>query len=130
MIVVDTNILLYLCLRKEHIEPVNDLMRNEPVWCAPFLWRSEMRNVLTGYIRRGEVALQHAMAMQEETEELLQGNEHHIDSRDILELAHTSGCTAYDCEFVALAKELGIPLVTMDRQILQAFPDIAVPLVA
>ena len=31
----------------------------------------------------------------------------------------------YDCEFVALAKQTGIPLVTEDAALLRAFPDIA-----
>ena len=43
-----------------------------------------------------------------------------------LELAKRSRCTAYDCEFVALAKRLGTGLVTSDRQVLSAFPETAV----
>ena len=39
----------------------------------------------------------------------------------------TSHCSAYDCEFVALALELEVPLVTADRQLLRSFPRIAVP---
>jgi predicted nucleic acid-binding protein len=41
-------------------------------------------------------------------------------------LAAGSTCSAYDCEFVALAQELGTVLVTMDKQILRDFPDVAV----
>lgn len=43
-------------------------------------------------------------------------------------LAASSACSAYDCEFVALAKDLDIPLVTADKQILTQFPDVAVSL--
>jgi hypothetical protein len=32
------------------------------------------------------------------------------------------------CEFVALAKDLNLPLVTADKQILTQFPDVAVSL--
>jgi predicted nucleic acid-binding protein len=36
-----------------------------------------------------------------------------------------SGLSAYDTLFVALARRRRLPLVTFDKQILKAFPDIA-----
>jgi predicted nucleic acid-binding protein len=36
----------------------------------------------------------------------------------LMGLASQSGCVAYDCKFVTLAKGLRVPLVTMDRQVL------------
>lgn len=41
-----------------------------------------------------------------------------------------SNCSAYDCEFVALAMALGVKLMTMDAKLLKAFPTLAVPLSA
>ncbi len=41
----------------------------------------------------------------------------------MLRLAASSGCSAYDCEFVALAHELGVSLVTEDRRIRRSFKD-------
>ena len=46
----------------------------------------------------------------------------------VLELASDSRCSAYDCEYVALARALGVRLVTADQQILEAFPTIATSL--
>jgi hypothetical protein len=43
-----------------------------------------------------------------------------------LNLVRKSPCSAYDCEFVALAEDLEIPLLTTDRKILSAFPSVAV----
>lgn len=48
-----------------------------------------------------------------------------IDSAEILGLVRDSDCSAYDCEFVALAARLGTRLATMDRQLLRAFPSLA-----
>jgi predicted nucleic acid-binding protein len=49
-----------------------------------------------------------------------------VSSEKVLELAMQSNCSAYDCEYVALAQDLGVPLVTADKQILKAFPKIAI----
>ena len=51
-----------------------------------------------------------------------------MESREVLALARDSRCSAYDCEYVALAMHLDAPLVTMDKQLLKAFPKRAVEL--
>ena len=56
------------------------------------------------------------------------GREYSVSSEQVLELVMDSDCTAYDCEYVALAQDLGVPLVTTDKQILRAFPKTAVSL--
>ena len=43
----------------------------------------------------------------------------------ILDLISASNCTAYDCEYVAVAEALRVPLVTNDKQIIRNFPNIA-----
>ena len=50
------------------------------------------------------------------------GVRHQIESDDVLRLLNTSDLSAYDCEFVALARAVGAKLVTEDRVILKAFP--------
>ena len=125
MIVVDTNVLAYLYLPGEHTAAAEALLARQPDWAAPVLWRSELRNVLAGCLRRGLLTFEQASAIQREAQELMQGAEHEVDSRQVLQLAQRSGCSAYDCEFVALAQQLGVPLATMDGQVMRAFPDIA-----
>ena len=39
----------------------------------------------------------------------------------VLRLADESGCTAYDCEFVAVALQIGVPLVTTEQGMREAF---------
>jgi predicted nucleic acid-binding protein len=63
-----------------------------------------------------------------EAELLFQGEEYHVESGQVLSLVSSSRCSAYDCEFVALARHQNIPLVTPDAQILAEFPGTAVSL--
>ena len=128
MIVVDTNILAYLYLPGEFTEQAEKLLSEHAEWAAPQLWRSEFRNILAGYMRRGAFDLQQAIAMQREAEALLASSEYVVDSEAVLELVKNSDCSAYDCEFVALAKMLGVKLFTMDAKLLRSFPEIAMSL--
>ncbi len=130
MIVVDTNVLAYLLLPSEHTARAEALLRRRSEWSAPLLWRSELRNVLTTLVRRGDLDVAAAKQLQAEAEELLSGSEYSVPSPRVLELAGESGCSAYDCEFVALAEFLDAPLYTLDAQLLKAFPQHALPLPA
>lgn len=127
MIVVDTNLVAYLVLPGERTGAAEAVLQADPAWAAPTLWRSELRNVLSTYVRRGALALEDALAMAGRAEALLAGREYTVPTEAVLALAASSGRAAYDCEFVVLARELGIPLVTCDGALLAAFPDVVVP---
>jgi predicted nucleic acid-binding protein len=90
MIVVDSNIIIYLHVRSEKTNLALQVLRKDPYWVAPPLWESEFRNVL--------------------------------------DLVSGSDCLAYDCEYVALARQLDTKLVTNDHKILQNFPETALEL--
>jgi len=122
VIVVDTNVLAYLYLPTNYTAHAEALLQRDPEWAAPILWRSEFRNILAGYLRRRTLSFEAAGAIQAEAEGLLAGNEHLVDSLRVLELVRDSDCSAYDCEFVALAMRLGTKLITMDAKLLRAFP--------
>jgi len=128
VIVVDTNVVAYLLLPGPHTALVDDLLIQQPEWAAPPLWRSEWRNVLAGYLRRGVLNLDQALALQQQAEHLVIRHEEPVSSQAVLQLVASSRCSAYDCEFVAAAQQLRVPLVTSDRAVLSAFPDVALPL--
>lgn len=130
MIVVDSNVLAYLYLPGDYTDAAEALLESDPNWSAPALWRSEFRNILAGYLRRGSLTFPQAYELQREAEDLMRGAEYEVDSLNVLELVRDSECSAYDCEFVALAIKLGTKLVTMDSKLLRSFPGIAVPLTA
>ena len=125
MIVVDTNIIVYLHITSEHSMQAEQAVLKDPLWVAPLLWRSEFRNVLALYVRRRFLDLEEAEQVMDKALHLMQGREYQVASHLVLALTASSTCSAYDCEFVALAKDLNIPLITTDRQILRQFPDIA-----
>ena len=128
MIVVDSNVIAYFYLQGDHTAAADALFSADPEWSSPILWRSEFRSIVTGYLRRGQLTFEQAVALQREAEELLSGREFEVDSLAVLELANSNDCSSYDCEFVALARQLGTKLATMDREILRAFPHTAVAL--
>lgn len=53
-----------------------------------------------------------------------------VPSALVMQKVAASCCSAYDCEYVALAENLGVSLVTSDKQILREFPGIAVSMKA
>jgi predicted nucleic acid-binding protein len=126
MIVADTNLSIYLYVQGQRTEESEAVLQRDALWAVPLLWRSEFRSSLIGLFRAHALQLDDALAMIDEAERWLTGREYSVLSRQVLTLASRSGCSAYDCEFVALAQDLEVPLVTTDRQILKAFPTIAV----
>ncbi len=125
MIVADTNLIAYLAMPSPYTEAAERLLVREPEWVVPVLWRSEFRNVLALYLRKGLIRFEQALTIQAEMESLFQGKEYEVASLDVLSLVNQSECSAYDCEFVALAKGLGVKLVTMDRKLAACFPETA-----
>jgi predicted nucleic acid-binding protein len=128
VIVVDSNIIAYLYLPSELSAQAEQLLAKEPLWAAPTLWRSELRNVLALYIRKELLSFEQAYAIQTEAETLLADSEYEVPSLDVLRLVESSDCSAYDCEFVALAKRMNAKLVTADKKILKEFPAITMTL--
>jgi predicted nucleic acid-binding protein len=122
MIVVDTNVLAYLYLPGEYTAAAETLLEQDSDWAAPILWRSEFRNILAGYLRRKAITFEQANSLQKEAESLLDGAEFEVESLAVLELVRDSDCSAYDCEFIALAMKLDTKLITMDKKLLRAFP--------
>ena len=126
MIVVDTNVISYFYLNSDYSTLAEETFKKDPLWSAPLLWRSEFRNVLTFYLKKNVISLIEAIEIFESSEELLKENEYEINSIQVLSLSLSSGCSAYDCEFINLAQDLGVSLVTEDKKVLKNFPETAI----
>lgn len=101
---------------------------SEPIWLVPYLWRAEFRNTLTKYMRHGLLSLAETIEIQSRAEALLADHEFIVASSEILRLTSISSCSAYDCEFVALARQFDTKLVTTDKEVLREFPETAISL--
>ena len=122
MIVVDTNVLVYFWIHGERTSHAEAVLARDAVWAAPALWRSEFRSALVQFVRRGAITLDFAQDVVGRAERMMARHEYTVPSSRVLTLAERSGCSAYDCEFVTLAEDLGVPLVTSDADLLRAFP--------
>ena len=126
MIVADTNLIAYFLITGGFTPEARAVYQKDPEWVAPLLWRSEFRNVLILSLRHNILSLDDTLSLMDRAERLMKGQGYHMDSSRILLLAANSGCSAYDCEFVALAQELGVPLVTADRALIEKFKPVVV----
>jgi len=126
MIVVDTNLIVAFVMGGSQRALAEAVFDRDRAWIAPPIWRNEFRNVLATAVRRSGLSLTAATLYCARAADALGGREHAVEDGAVLGLAVQSGCTAYDCEFVALAEELACPLVTFDRQVLAAFPATAI----
>jgi predicted nucleic acid-binding protein len=128
LIVADTNVLVYLWLPGPFSAEAAICLKKDPDWASPLLWRSEYRNVLATCIRRGMLDIASARLAFQKVEKTLDGQEFSVVTDEVLHLASQSNCTAYDCEYIALAQNLGVPLVTKDAKLIKAFPRVAIDL--
>ena len=125
MIVVDTNIISYLLIpNAKYNRLADDLYQKDNNWISPLLWRYEVLSVLSLYLRKNIIDAAGCKSIYQEAMET-------VISRPVFEfdkvfkLIENSNLSSYDCEFVALAIENNLPLITEDKKIICEFPDIA-----
>jgi len=79
-------------------------------------------------MRKNIIKLEDAQRIMNSALELLRGREYEVSSYEVLSLASESECSAYDCEFIAVANELKVSLLTSDKQLLKKFPAVTISL--
>ena len=128
MIVVDVNTVAYLWIPGELTALAEQVLARDPHWVSSVLWRSEFRNILAGYFRRGVLDRDAVDRCLHGAESQLAGSEYLVPSELVMRKVAASTCSAYDCEYVALADDLKTTLITTDTQLLREFPGLATSL--
>jgi predicted nucleic acid-binding protein len=126
MIVADSNLIAYLLIPGDKSELADAVLLKDADWAVPLICRSEVRNILTLYMRHEGMSLSQARRTMEKAEAVWSGREFAVPSDDVLELTFHHNITAYDGEFVVLARHLGVPFVTFDKPVRKAFPNVAI----
>ena len=127
-VVVDTNVVAYLLLGTEgFVDEARACFITVSNPIAPAHWEAELTNVVWMAVRsgilppeEGPVRLSLAKRLSVEsvaTATLCQG---------ALLRSVASGIAVYDTLFVELAARTGCPLLTFDKAVIKAFPDIAI----
>ena len=126
MIVVDSNLVAYLLIPGEKSSLAERVFSKDPEWAVPIVCRSEVRNILTLYMRHEGMSLAQAKETMETAEALWRGREYALPSDDVLDLTAEKNVTAYDAEFACLAEALNVPLLTFDKPLRRACPKVAI----
>lgn len=126
MIVVDTNIIAYLLIPNDHFtELAINVLEKDKNWLAPALWRYELLSVLTSYHRKELINSEALKSIYNKACEIVETREVlNIDL--LLNCINNSKLSAYDCQYVAVARDNNLPLVTQDKKILREFPEVGI----
>lgn len=124
MIVADASLLAHFLIPSPDSALAEAVFRKDPDWCAPVLWRSELRSVLLKHIQHSGMQIELANAVMEKAL-LLIGDRETSGTPGVLEAAIAFHVSAYDAEYITLARQFGIPLLTFDQKLQTAAPGIA-----
>ncbi|MBW2524712.1 MAG: type II toxin-antitoxin system VapC family toxin [Deltaproteobacteria bacterium] len=126
MIVADTNLLSYLLIEGDRTAAARKVWQRDPQWRVPSLWRAEFLNVLATAVSVRVLDEPDALRAWTAAKRLLTGREIQPAGQSVLHAAIRDRISAYDAQFVVVAEQLGVTLVTADRKLLRARRDLAV----
>lgn len=128
MIIVDARTIASLLLPDERATLAQSAYSRDPAWASTPLWRTEFRHILIGYLEKKLVSIERAEQIIELAETRMQPRQYQVVSRHVIDIVMESGLSAGQAEYVALARELNLTLVSVDSTIIQAYPDTALHL--
>jgi predicted nucleic acid-binding protein len=126
VIVANTNLICYLLIDGDNTESARRIYSKDPDWHVPHLWRSEFLNVLAVSVQVGVITRTQAEILLPQAIRLFSSNEHEPGAEATLATAIDSHISAYDAQFVTVARHLKCPLITWDKKILTNCPTLAI----
>ena len=130
MIVADTNLLVYLVVASELTERARQIHGIEPDWIFPPIALSEATNALATLTREKWITPEIAVEALAHIEKRIAAGFRDVSMRAALELAIQKKVSAYDAQFIVLARSLEVHLVTEDGALQNKFPEVAISMEA
>lgn len=127
MVLVDTNVLVYLMLEGDRTSAAQELFERDADWRSEAFIMVEFSNVLTTYVRTKALSRDQGLKLLAGAEKLVPVLTSVRNAR-ALEVATQFGISAYDARFVALAVQMKVKLVTEDAKLRAAVPSWTVSL--
>lgn len=124
MILIDTNVLVFLFLRGERTEEARALFAADNDWRSDSFLLVEFSNVLSTYVRSRDLKIEQATDLLEAAEKLMQTRLLNIPHAEALETANEFLVSAYDGRFLVLARRLNRRLVTEDAKLRRGAPEL------
>lgn len=127
MVVVDTNVMVYLLIEGDRTREAQGLFARDQDWRSEGFLLIEFSNVLATYQRQGALSRDQTEHLLSEAERRTRGwvNLPHIQA---LRLAERYSVSAYDARFLGAAQTLGSRLVTEDARLRAAVPSLTMSL--
>jgi len=122
VIVVDVNVIAYLFIAGERTAEARAMRELDADWLVPDLWRDEFLNILSTYVRHGGTDLETATALWLSAAALFVGKDTTADPLTTLELATRHQLNAYDAQYLVVAVDRDVRLITEDKAMLKAVP--------
>ena len=122
MLVIDTNVVVYLLMDGDYTKAAQDLRRRDPDWRSEAFLLVEFTNVLTSSIAAKRMTFSLAQEFLAKAVALLDGKLARIPHPTVLAVSDRYRVSAYDARFLALADHLGRRLVTEDARLRAAAP--------
>ncbi len=120
-VVVDASVVAAAFFQEEHAEPAGQLLASDRELHVPDLLYAEMGNVIWKRCRRGEINADEAAHL---AADLLRLSFRVTPSSELLDpalrLAIETGCTVYDCLYLALAITCEATVVSNDLRLVNA----------
>jgi predicted nucleic acid-binding protein len=124
MLLVDTNVVAYLLIEGDHTQAAQQLRRRDPDWRSEAFLLVEFTNVLASSVATKRMTLGLAGNFLGKAVALFDGKLRSMPPASVLAAAVRHGVSAYDARFLALAEAIGLPVVTEDKKLRDAAPNL------